>query len=695
MNRESLDVKVSAIEKYNEFLKSNPDCQIYNQEKILSIMLEKNVITKAEMEEIKKGSVFGNGIVSFQDREDDFSFMGVNLSGKSKDINPPPQNFVEKPKKHHEQFENLEVDEKGNIDVNQFSFEAVKRKYNEKEYTIEKTKSEEENAQTITVKNKKDGKPIISFATQNNDDGVPVYNCEIFGKNGEITESQRVIDGKVVNNAKYYNDGSGKSTSYDDSGQIKYIVHTDKNQKTIKKTEFSQGQPYKVTDSDDITTNLLAQDIAADIDENNDRGYWVKKMSLKNNILNRINSENIDEVENDFYQMTGKSLYKAIKKDKELLTHVEKAVNNNASYIFKANYISEALLVDIYGAGSGNLENHIKMLTPENVDLVLKKYNEASQIKAQPIEDILNKIGFSEDTIDKLVEKSGMSQKLISAIDSETGLSRTKRDELIKHVAETVLKASENKNKYTDDIKSDIAVHKNQTKKLEIDILRMVKRGEKAEDMPISQPNGKIDTDIVQGNTGDCWLLSGIISAINNPNSKEKLESQIKTDPVTKDVTVNLAGANKTYTIKAHDIENADHLSKGDGDVRAIELAFDRYFKEQAYKGGDNIDIKGNYVNTFFKVMFGSGVCYDFNDVKNMDFNNKTKVYTFGTGGESCTALTSKKEELSLIANHAYAVKGSDKEFLYLIDPYNSSEVIKASREELAKEDCVIGRMNI
>ena len=54
----------SVEQKIQAFLKENPKYKMYNKEALLSILVENAVISKTELEQVKKGSVWGNKIIN-------------------------------------------------------------------------------------------------------------------------------------------------------------------------------------------------------------------------------------------------------------------------------------------------------------------------------------------------------------------------------------------------------------------------------------------------------------------------------------------------------------------------------------------------------------------------------------------------------------------------------------------------------
>jgi hypothetical protein len=91
--------------------------------------------------------------------------------------------------------------------------------------------------------------------------------------------------------------------------------------------------------------------------------------------------------------------------------------------------------------------------------------------------------------------------------------------------------------------------------------------------------NGQIDEQVMQGSTGDCWLLV----ALNSLNSTEKGKQVIKDSIKVNDdnsVTVSFNGVGASYTLSADEIRQydtdndlSDSYSNGDNDVLAFELA--------------------------------------------------------------------------------------------------------------------------
>ena len=248
------------------------------------------------------------------------------------------------------------------------------------------------------------------------------------------------------------------------------------------------------------------------------------------------------------------------------------------------------------------------------------------------------------------------------------------------------------------------------------------------------KPNGDIDADFRQGQTGDCWFLSTIQALRNSPQGQALLDDSVNIDPETENIIVNLKGVNKTYTITPQELEDSDKLSFGDLDVRAMEIAVQRYFKENPIMGKTTID--GNNPAIAFKLLTGFDVIQISNYIQNPYFlhqldkkNNNSDSNIFAASQQSIATgapifmknkhfydgmldmmqkrgtqwvfVASTKEELdkkytadvsfkdilsgngfSLVNNHAYAIKKVDKDYVYLINPHDTSLVVKIPRAD-------------
>ena len=122
--------------------------------------------------------------------------------------------------------------------------------------------------------------------------------------------------------------------------------------------------------------------------------------------------------------------------------------------------------------------------------------------------------------------------------------------------------------------------------------------------------NGKIDEPVIQGNIGDCWLLSGI----NALNASEKGREIIRNAIIPNKngtVTINFAGVSKKITITAEEIKKHDtdtnfhdNYSNGDNDALVLEIGMKKLIKEnpKLFLGQDK-DIDGGQTFNFWKAL--------------------------------------------------------------------------------------------
>lgn len=99
-------------------------------------------------------------------------------------------------------------------------------------------------------------------------------------------------------------------------------------------------------------------------------------------------------------------------------------------------------------------------------------------------------------------------------------------------------------------------------------------------DLFIDAANGKIDKINYQGKTGDCWLLASLNGIAETPSGKDFISNCISVNPETFDITVKLNGGKNEYVISRDELLKSGNLSKGDFDVRAMEIAFKRCYSE-------------------------------------------------------------------------------------------------------------------
>ncbi len=228
--------------------------------------------------------------------------------------------------------------------------------------------------------------------------------------------------------------------------------------------------------------------------------------------------------------------------------------------------------------------------------------------------------------------------------------------------------------------------------------------------------------DFEQGkNAGDCWLLSTIYGISSTVNGSELLNDVIKTDN-NGNVTINLKGVGKSYTFTDEELNNvikddehsfltgsiysnSGYYSVGDKDVLALELAIRNYRKEIDesgrakansysysfinYSGNDDMYTHSGQQSTAIGLLTGKNA-----SVIRQGFDDNTIVkngiiYKQKMDESTLKPILDNPENIVFVSlynenaeGHAYTFKSYDEQFVYLVDPYDTSKVEKMSKSE-------------
>ena len=360
------------------------------------------------------------------------------------------------------------------------------------------------------------------------------------------------------------------------------------------------------------------------------------------------------------------------------------------------NVLPEKLYKDITAKKYGvinttgeNFEKHLDELTKYNIEEVMAEYKNIS------------------------------GSSLISDIMTERGLPSEKRAELSKKVIDIYIEARKGRIGNIDGFKETFyelidnerdGITPMSSKKIE----KLMKQLEDTQSNEVDKkvfeeingvPNGKIDSDFRQGATGDCWFLAAVKTIMSNPQTAKLLNDQISVD---KDgnVTVNLVHVGKSYTFTKDEVLLENKLSSGDMDVRALEMAVKRYLTENSYninglihkiKMEDN-NIEGGISNYAYEILLGRGGILNATGYSEKMIFSESFIDEYISNGKYLVTVASsnflKGEESdfevkdengyshTLQRFHAYAVTGADDEFVYLVNPWDSSSKLKVPREK-------------
>ena len=221
---------------------------------------------------------------------------------------------------------------------------------------------------------------------------------------------------------------------------------------------------------------------------------------------------------------------------------------------------------------------------------------------------------------------------------------------------------------------------------------------------PVKEPNGQIDADFKQGYMGDCWLLSSIKAIASTKAGRKRLNSMIsiqKENGKLVSVTVRLQG--KDYVISSEELHSAVEYSTGDLDVRALEIAVNRFCIENGYK-----DITaGGTSELGFSILLGdasalktqeelenkdsSSANLEYNYTHSVDRDFVDKLKTGSYVGVVALAKDNKfafdtetGEAVRIYKEHAYTVLKVDRKYAYLINPHDSSKTMRLELQELS-----------
>lgn len=238
--------------------------------------------------------------------------------------------------------------------------------------------------------------------------------------------------------------------------------------------------------------------------------------------------------------------------------------------------------------------------------------------------------------------------------------------------------------------------------------------------------------DTKQGNIGDCWLISGLVSLSYTEEGRKIIDDAITVNS-DEEFTVTFNGINKSYTITAEEILNSRgrEYSYGDDDVVLMELAVEKalndikdgvvevdkntrdnligkqnednvlnggYFSKLTYllTGRPAEYRKNNEKKTFYKFLKTIGI----NTGENKDFTNiLDKIEKNPEAGCSTMGFYNKNGEEKVIATdvngneviltygggHAWSIKSVEGDCVTLTNPWDSSIEVTLTKEEIEK----------
>jgi len=663
------------------------------------------------------------------DNKSPAEIMGLEMgkSGKQREIKAV---LAENP---HEECPYIEVDENGEIIPEQFELDYIKSKYDSEKYDIEEEITDY-GGRFLTVTEKETNNNVVTYyCNDNHGHQRTIYIYDSFGdhryhidiEKGGLSGLLRKDDNDnyKIRNATEYLPDEHKSLSklYTPDGELKskrtYIYGNN-----IKDIIYRNGEPYKYLDEEQHTIKNLVVDELAECLQN--KNFWgrIKEPEKLQSLMQKIDKENIYEILVMYKRKTGNSLYDDIKKGcngweifGRRRTLRDDSIHDlnmaQRTYSWTADTEASNLYIEYAAerlAQNPNNISYFSNVASWDCEKLLNKYKEFAE-KNNNAE--VNTNLFETIMEDEKTELNVRINNVLSIIEKCKCINNS---DLLKDITDVGYKiVTEHCKKGCDDIKDHMIVNKDNKKVLFIDLLRYCNRIEVTDPPEISKPNGEIDMEQAQGKTGDCWLLAGCISIYKKPEGKKILESLIDVNKETGDVVVSLKGVDKKYTVTYEEVKQAIYLSGGDGDIRAVEIAFNKYIHEKAIEreSRGEVDINGNTVEFIYQVLLGNNEKIEkYNPLMNDMFNNPNKFYELGSGGRNIDTgkwldykndlkdamINSKGEPVDFVTGHAYAVIKADENYVYLINPWDSSETLRITPQKLESlyADVGIGWVN-
>ncbi len=220
--------------------------------------------------------------------------------------------------------------------------------------------------------------------------------------------------------------------------------------------------------------------------------------------------------------------------------------------------------------------------------------------------------------------------------------------------------------------------------------------------------------------TNDCWLLSGTNALLNTSWGKKAINESIQKD-ASGNVTVTLKGAdNKQIKVTKAEIEEAKAsglYSEGDDNMIALEIAINKYKEELHPQTASEREINGLSINwgegyELFHLITGKEVKRASNGIEPIGYTHPDYVKKGLDVEKALDTMRDNPDEVAMVVSfqnrggdpfgkitidgveisqkHAYSVlrvekDANGKEYVILVNPRNSAEEIKISKEGFLK----------
>ena len=459
----------------------------------------------------------------------------------------------------------------------------------------------------------------LEYKTEYYNESSNIKTKTILGSNGEPVRTILFDEDGTVNSVEIKTEFGYQIIDFKNQQSGGYAIKNTSRDKTVKsETDYLSGQKYKelIYDKEDGLKFEHTYHLSFD---NNETNYLTATTEYKNGKKHKrtsYNSEGIIKGRLEFvYDSDWHSVYPS-----ELLSYdgrgnLIRRIDNktNKEYDGNGNEIKEDKSKPdkkSWNYWEKDIEELTNNFTTENLSKLLQKGSVADVIEWYGVNN-----SYFEDS--QLIERPLIDRILNNSNDRARKEQVAILVEAIRHeidgavnqnycLKDTLLQQGKNKlNKLLDDClvsNTDSAKIKSNVET----VLYMFKNNfyEFNGFAYTDKPNGKYDQYAYQNHIGDCWLLASFDALSELDGGHDYVNSHIENNPEKQEITIKLMGGKIEYTFTYEEIDKAYGFSVGEPDAKAIEMAYDKYFKEYKPEGDDSID--GNSMKNAYWILSGN-----------------------------------------------------------------------------------------